>query len=95
MATEQQVVQQLKKVQDPELGLDVWSLGLIYKIMIEKTNIIVRMTLTSPMCPYGPMIIADVEHRVKELKGVKDVKVDITFNPPWKPTDEVRELLGV
>ena len=95
MTTEQQVIQQLKKVQDPELGLDVWSLGLIYKITIEKTNIVIRMTLTSPMCPYGPMILADVQHRVKELKGVKDVKVDITFNPPWKPTEEVRELLGV
>ncbi len=95
MPTEQQVIQQLKKVQDPELGLDLWTLGLIYTITIEKTKIIIRMTLTSPMCPFGPMMIADVEKRVKELKGVTTVKVDITFNPPWKPTEEVRELLGV
>ena len=95
MVTQEQVITQLKKVQDPELGLDVWTLGLIYTITIEKTKILIKMTLTSPMCPYGPVMIADVQHRIKELKGVKEVKVDITFNPPWKPTDEVRELLGV
>ena len=95
MATQEQVIHQLKKVQDPELGLDVWTLGLIYTITIEKTHVIIKMTLTSPMCPYGPVMIADVQQRVKELKGIKDVKVDITFNPPWKPTDEIRELLGV
>ena len=95
MATEQQVIEQLKKVQDPELGLDVWTLGLIYKISIDKHTIVIKMTLTSPMCPYGPMMIADVQKHVKTLQDVKDVKVDITFNPPWKPTEEVRELLGV
>ncbi len=95
MVTQEQVVQQLKKVQDPELGVDVWTLGLIYTITIEKTKVIIKMTLTSPMCPYGPVMITDVQQRVKELKGIKEVKVDITFNPPWKPSDEVRELLGV
>ena len=95
MATQQQVIEKLKKVQDPELGLDVWTLGLIYTITLEKTKVLIKMTLTSPMCPYGPVMIADVQHRIKEMKGVKEVKVDITFNPPWKPTDEVRELLGV
>ena len=95
MVTQEQVITQLKKVQDPELGLDVWALGLIYTITIEKTKILIKMTLTTPMCPYGPMMIADVEKRVKELKGVKVAKVEITFNPPWKPTEEIRELLGV
>ncbi len=95
MTTKEQVIAQLKKVQDPELGLDVWTLGLIYDITIEKTKIVIKMTLTTPMCPYGPMMIADVERRVKELKGVTAVKVDITFNPPWKPNEEIRELLGV
>lgn len=95
MVTQEQVITQLKKVQDPELGLDVWTLGLIYTITIEKTKIVIKMTLTTPMCPYGPMMIADVEKRVKELKGVTAVKVDITFNPPWKPNEEIRELLGV
>lgn len=95
MVTEQQVIQQLKKVQDPELGVDIWTLGLVYTITLKKTNILICMTLTSPMCPYGPMLVADVHHRVKELQGVKDVKVDITFDPPWKPSEEVRALLGV
>jgi len=95
MVTQQQVIQQLKKVQDPELGIDVWSLGLVYTITLEKAKVFIKMTLTSPMCPYGPMLIADVQQRVKELKGIKDVKVDITFNPPWKPSEDVRALLGV
>lgn len=95
MATKEQVIQKLKKVQDPELGLDVWTLGLIYTIDFDKTKVLIKMTLTSPMCPYGPAMISDVQQRVKELKGVKDVKVEITFNPPWKPSDDVRELLGV
>ncbi|MBI1973120.1 metal-sulfur cluster assembly factor [Candidatus Woesearchaeota archaeon] len=95
MVTQQQVIQQLKKVQDPELGVDIWTLGLVYKITLEKAAILILMTLTSPMCPYGPMLVADVQHRIKELKGVKDVKVDVTFTPPWKPSEDVRTLLGV
>ena len=95
MVKEQEVVKVLKDVKDPELGVDVWTLGLVYNIFIEKTGIKIRMTLTSPMCPYGPMIIADVKQRVGSLKGIKKVDVEITFNPPWKPSEDVRLLLGV
>jgi len=92
MATKEQVIEELKKVVDPELGMDIYTLGLIYNIEIEdKINI--KMTLTSPMCPYGPQIIEDVKEKVGSLK--KEVTTEIVFDPPWEIPQEVRSILGI
>ncbi len=95
MLTREEVVESLKKVNDPELGIDIWTLGLIYDIFIEETKIKVRMTLTSPMCPFGPQLISDVKYEVGRLKGIKEVDVELTFEPVWEPTEEVKLMLGV
>ena len=57
MIKKEQVVEVLKTVDDPEIGMDVWTLGLIYRITIEKGIVYIKMTFTTPMCPYGPMLV--------------------------------------
>ena len=92
MADEQKVVEVLKNIKDPELGVDIYTLELIRGIKIEDKRIVITMTLTSPACPYGPQIISDVERMVGR-KTNKEVFVDVTFNPPWEPSIELREEL--
>ena len=53
------------------------------------------MTLTTPMCPYGPMLIEEIRARVRDLKGVREVEVEVTFDPPWQPSEQLRATLGV
>ena len=95
MITRELIIDALKKVIDPELGIDIYTLGLIYEITPTEKKPKIKMTLTSPMCPYGPQVIADVKHFVGELKGVEDVEVELTFEPLWEPTEEVKLMLGV
>jgi len=87
------VIDILKTVQDPELGLDVWTLGLIYNINIDD-NLHITMTFTTPMCPYGPEILSNLKSKLTTI-GYTEPDIDLVFNPPWKPSDEVREVLGV
>ncbi len=84
----------LKAVCDPELNVDVVTLGLIYNVDIAKDIVSVRMTLTTPFCPFGGFMVEDVKQKVKAI-GAKDVKVEVTFEPPWKPPEGLREQLGL
>lgn len=95
MVTKDRVVEALKQSFDPELNLDVYTLGLIYKIDIKKDDVNILMTLTTPLCPYGPMLIEDVKAKVKSIAKAKNVDVEITFEPPWKPSDELKMMLGL
>lgn len=98
MLTRESIEKALQKVIDPELHLDVMSLGLIYDIIIDGTKVRVLMSLTSPVCPYGPELIADVRRNAAALEGVTQVEVEITFSPPWGPermSDEARIALGL
>ena len=72
-------------VVDPDLGIDIVSLGLIYDIKIKKSDVIVLFTLTFPGCPYADFIIEEIEDALKNIKGVKKVEVKLTFDPPWSP----------
>lgn len=91
--TKEQVIEKLKGVLDPELGIDIWTLGLIYKIETGADGIDVLMTLTSPFCPFAEELISSVE---KALNTISDeARVNITFEPAWEPTQELREMLGV
>jgi metal-sulfur cluster biosynthetic enzyme len=90
-----QIIEALKKVEDPELFIDIWFLGLIYSIEIDEGNVVIEMTFTSPMCPAGPQLKHDVEVAVAAISGVTGVTVNITFHPPWEPSDEVKGLLGM
>ncbi len=102
MPTVEQVRDALVDVKDPELNLGILELGLIYDIAVEGESgehVNVMMTLTSPMCPVGPMFKKSVEDKVLSLEGVKDANVEITFTPPWDPrtmaSDDVKVLLGI
>jgi len=98
MAVKDQIIEVLKKIYDPEIQYDIWSLGLVYNVEIEGNKVKITMTLTSPMCPYGPAIIDDVRRQVSAVDGVGEVTVDITFSPPWSPekmSDEAKIALGI
>jgi metal-sulfur cluster biosynthetic enzyme len=94
MVTKEQCVEVLKTVHDPEIQIDVWSMGLIYEITIKGNAVHVLMTLTTPTCPYGPMLLDEIKSRLHEDTGA-DVVIDVTFNPPWQPSEELRMMLGV
>ncbi len=87
--TEQQVMEALKPIEDPELHLGIVDLGLIYGVEInpqpEGEDLKLRMTFTSPFCPYGPTLKAQVQRALITLPGVKQAQVDIVFTPPWDP----------
>ncbi len=95
MITNKKIIEALKKCIDPEIGIDIYTLGLIYDIKLIKNKVKVKMTLTSPMCPYGPMFIKEIKLRLKEIKGIKAVDVELVFDQPWQPTEEVKLKLGV
>lgn len=89
------IIEVLKTVEDPELFLDIWFLGLIYNIAIDEGQVVIDMTFTSPLCPAGPQLKGEVEQKVRGVPGVRDVQVNITFQPAWEPSDEVKGLLGM
>ena len=97
MPTRDQVIEVLKSIEDPELFLDIWFLGLVYSIVIDEAlqKVSIDMTFTSPMCPAGPMLIEDVKRKVGALEGVKEVEVKVVFSPPWQPSDDVKAMLGL
>lgn len=87
----------LSQIDDPELGLDLVSLGLVYDLQIDAGAVRVQMTLTTPGCPLIDTIVGQVRTVVSRVPGVKSVAVDLTFHPPWTPdrmSEEARTLLG-
>jgi metal-sulfur cluster biosynthetic enzyme len=97
------VREELKKVIDPELFVNIVDLGLVYVIGLEqadddKQKVKIEMTMTSPACPAGPQLIAQSKMVVKQLPGVSDCEVRIVMDPPWTPdkmTEEARDSLGI
>lgn len=98
MATEDDVEAALANVIDPELGLDFVELGLIYGIDVQDTGAVhVTYTLTTPGCPIGPQVEAQIDEFVSELDGVTSVGSELTFVPPWTPekmSDDAKFALG-
>ena len=102
MVTTEIVREALKEVEDPELMMGILDLGLVYDVVCEGPegqDVTVVMTLTSPMCPVGPMFRQAVLSKVESVEGVKHATVDITFNPPWDPktmaSEDVKLALGI
>ena len=91
--TKEAIIDALKTVEDPELMMDIYSLGLIYNITIGDDGIDILMTLTTPFCPFGDQIIQSVERALKPF-GV-EVRVDITFEPEWTPSEDLKIALGL
>jgi metal-sulfur cluster biosynthetic enzyme len=102
MVTAEIVREALKDVDDPELNMGILDLGLVYDVVCEGRSgedVTVTMTLTSPMCPVGPMFKQAVLSKVESVDGVKNAAVDITFSPPWDPktmaSEDVKLALGI
>jgi len=77
-------INKLKTCYDPEIPVDIWELGLIYELKFDlEKNLVVIMTLTSPMCPVAESLPPEVENKLREIPGIKSVKVELTWNPPW------------
>jgi metal-sulfur cluster biosynthetic enzyme len=101
--SEDAVREELKKVIDPELFINIVDLGLIYEIGLEprddgRTNVKIEMTMTSPMCPAGPQLIGGCKHVVSDMEGVGEVDVKVVLDPPWGPdkmTEDARDQLGI
>lgn len=84
IALEQRIIEAIKRVYDPEIPVDVYELGLIYEISIYPVNnVYIKMTLTSPACPSAGTLPGEVEQRVREIEGVNDVQLELTFDPPY------------
>ena len=94
MITEEEFAAICKTVKDPELDIDILTLELIYEHKIEPARVWIKMTFTSPFCPYGPEIVERLEGEFKK-SGVEKVEIEITFEPPWQPSDLLKEMLGM
>jgi len=92
------VRQNLRQVKDPELDMNVIDLGLVYDVEVAGGEVRVKMTLTSPGCPAGPMITNDAYRVIRALDGVTDVDIEIVWEPYWTPErmdPKVRALMGL
>jgi len=97
MITEEQAREALKQVEDPEIGLNIIDLGLVYEIDIEGSTVSIRMTLTSPGCPVGAQLLGGAKRALEELEGVEQAKVELVWEPFWTPArvnPEYRAILG-
>ena len=99
MITQDEVVDVLREVYDPELHYNIYDLGLVYEIDVQDPgDVSILMTLTTPMCPIGPMVTEQIKEMLDLMPGVRDIEVEFTFNPAWTPemmTDEARADLGL
>lgn len=97
--TAEDLKEALKQVTDPEIGISIVDLGLIYGIELDENKCRIRMTLTGPGCPAGGQILAAVHHVARMTTGLEDVQVDLVWDPPWDPrtmaSDEVKFMLGL
>jgi metal-sulfur cluster biosynthetic enzyme len=97
MVDEEEVVEALSNVIDPELGLDFVELGLIYGIEIDDGTVTITFTLTTPACPIGPQVSEQMMEFVSEVPGVQQVVPNMVFTPPWTPekmSEDAKFALG-
>lgn len=96
--TEKEVRDALRAVKDPELGLDLVVLGLVYDIDVDGSEVHARISLTSPMCPVAEQIVDDARKAIQGVEGVEHAEVQLTFDPPWSPermSPLIRSSLGL
>jgi len=97
MHTRDDVMEALRAVEDPELGMDIVELGLLYDVEVEGPKVKVIHTLTSMGCPVGPMIQENIDQIARSMPEVEDVEVELTWDPPWSPekmSDDAKFILG-
>jgi metal-sulfur cluster biosynthetic enzyme len=97
MVTRDDVVEALHQVEDPELGMDIVELGLMYDVEVDGPNVKIVYSLTSMGCPAGPMIADGIIDVASSVPGVENVDTELTFDPPWTPdrmSDDAKFILG-
>jgi metal-sulfur cluster biosynthetic enzyme len=97
MPTKDEVVEALRAVEDPELGMDIVDLGLLYDVEVDGPKVKVIHSLTSMGCPAGPMIQEDIVNVASAVEGVEEVEIELTWEPPWTPermSDDAKFILG-
>lgn len=95
MVTRDDIIAEFKTIFDPEINLDIWTMGLIYEIIIvDETMVHIVMTYTTPMCPFGAQLTQQVKEKLTDL-GFDNVSVVVVFEPAWKPSEELRTVLGI
>ncbi len=98
MPSEAELIDALKEVIDPELMVDIVSLGLVYDVRQEEKTVHVEMTLTSPACPAGPQIIHQAKMSLEKFDDVEKADIKLVMDPPWTPermTEDARDQLGI
>jgi len=96
---EQQIVQMLKNIYDPEIPVNIYDLGLIYEINVDKEkNVVITMTLTAPNCPIADVLLDDVKNQITSIPEVASFRLDLVFDPPWNKdmmSEEAKLELGL
>lgn len=96
MTSRDDVVEVLKTILDPEILIDIWTLGLIYDIEVQDKVLNIKMTFTSMACPAGPMLVNEVKNRTEMgLDDIENTNVEVVFTPPWAPSDELKAMMGI
>jgi FeS assembly SUF system protein len=99
MSIREDIVAALKKVYDPEMPVNIYELGLIYSLTVDDAgSAAIRMTLTAPNCPVAGTMPGEVERAVRAVPGVSDVKLELTFDPPWskdRMSEAAKLALGI
>ncbi len=97
MPTPEEVMEILRTVEDPELGMDIVDLGLVYEAEIVDSTARVTYSLTSMGCPAGPLIAQDMDSAIRQVEGIENVELELVFDPPWTPdkmSDDAKFILG-
>ena len=95
--TREDVIEALRSVEDPELGMDIVELGLLYDVEVQGPQVKIQYSLTSMGCPAGPLIQQSIEEVARSLPGVEQVETELTWDPPWTPdkmSDDAKFILG-
>ena len=95
---EEQVMEALRQVDDPELGINIVDLGLVYEVAIQDETVHIEYTLTTMGCPIGPMIEAQIKQLIEPIEGVNQVDAEMVLTPPWTPdkmSEEAKAALGM
>jgi metal-sulfur cluster biosynthetic enzyme len=97
MVTKDEILDKLREVKDPELGINIVDLGLIYEVDIEDKKVLIKMTFTTPACPMMNYMLMQVKERLEELPDL-EIEIDIVFDPPWSPerlSEKAKLKLGI
>ena len=98
MINKEKIIEIIQTCYDPEIPVDLWNLGLIYNIDITKSTIHITMTLTTPGCGMIDIIANNLKDKLQNINEVDDVKINITFDPPWEPkmmSEKAKKILGI